>query len=308
MDEIIISKENLNNLINKYTCKKQLCEDLNISIPTLNKYLKKYDLIFNFDRKRKYPEIDKDWFILNWINTDKSLYQLAEEYNISYGLLDNRARSYGLSKKYKFQFNKIKFFDLADPHIYYLAGLIATDGYLESNHDAFSITLTGESEFKLLFDILIYYESSSSINTYNNKNHQIRFAADGLKEFLYKNFCISDVNKTFTVKTPIKFYNEDCAKAYVLGCFDGDGCISKNGRNFTLTCGSSDLVTGLHDIIQFYTDINLCVYLEKRKNKVFPTLSGSRNKGKHVLDWIYSLNNCFKLERKYNRYKVDDIV
>lgn len=44
----------------------------------------------------------------------------------------------------------------------------------------------------------------------------------------------------------------------------------------------------------------------------YHTVEGCCNKGKVLLDWIYSVD-CFKLERKFERYKrnienVDDIV
>lgn len=44
-------------------------------------------------------------------------------------------------------------------------------------------------------------------------------------------------------------------------------------------------------------------YLTKRhKDKLYPMVSWYTNTAKKVLAWVYSLKNCFKLERKYQRY------
>ena len=34
----------------------------------------------------------------------------------------------------------------------------------------------------------------------------------------------------------------------------------------------------------------------------YPIVSGGISTGKRALDWAYSLENCFRLERKYERY------
>ena len=74
---------------------------------------------------------------------------------------------YKLKKPYKHHFNTNKFFDLNDPHIWYLAGLLVTDGYFTKNYDSFTISLTGDSEYQLLKDIKTYYECSSEIKQYH---------------------------------------------------------------------------------------------------------------------------------------------
>lgn len=308
MKKIVIEKDLIIKAIQENKNKTVLSKELNISVPTLNRICKSYNInypIINFRKNKEFlnerirPDIDKQWFINNWLNTNKSLYQLAKENNINYSILDNRARKYNLFKKYKYKLNIEKLFNLQDPKVYYLAGLIATDGYLEINHDALSIDLTGEDELILLNEIKNYFQLTNNVVHYN-KSNRLRIACDGLKKFLLDNFNISQCNKTFTVKTPIKFYNNDCVKAYLRGCLDGDGCISN--KTFSLFTASEEFIKGLIDLINSNLNINLRMYYIQGKVNKIPGIQVSGKKTKIILSWIYELDNCFRLNRKYQKY------
>lgn len=310
MKKIYIDKNLITKAIKEQKTKQMLSKELSISIPTLNKICKEYKInypIINWRKgkeilnERIRPDIDKEWIINNWVNTPKSLYQLAKENNISYSILDNRARKYNLSKRYKFKLNKEKLFNLKDPNVYYLAGLIATDGYLENNHNAITIDLTGEDELILLNNIKQYFEIQSNINFYNNSN-RLRIACDDLKEFFINNFNIPNKDKTFNLQVPNNFYNEDCIKAYIRGCIDGDGSINKNNLQVSIFTASKSFILGLIKIIKEVLDLDITLtYIKGKKNKI-PGFYITNNKCKKFLNWIYSLDNCFKLNRKYERY------
>jgi len=111
----------------------------------------------------------------------------------------------------------------------------------------------GNSEKDLLVKIANYFELENSISTYNNK-HLLRIAATGIKEFFSSTFNIPIKNKTFELSTPNTFTNSDCLKAYILGCLDGDGCISHLSGLYpkptvVLTTASEDFVKNLINII-----------------------------------------------------------
>lgn len=109
----------------------------------------------------------------------------------------------------------------------------------------------------------------------------MRIACDGLKKFLLDNFNISQCNKTFTVKTPIKFYNNDCVKAYLRGCLDGDGCISN--KTFSLFTASEEFIKGLIDLINSNLNINLRMYYIQGKVNKIPGIQVSGKKTKIIL-------------------------
>lgn len=253
------------------------------------------------------PDINKEWMITNWVDTSKSMRQLAQEEGISEGLLDYRRELFHLKKQFRHPVNRDKLFNLEDPHVYYLAGLIATDGYVPKYHDCFEIGLIGDDERELLEEIKTYFDSKSPLQSYKYSegkvNTLLRIASSGLESFLYENFDIPSGAKTATVGVPTFFFNEDCAKAYLHGCIDGDGCIAHDGKSFGLTTLSEKFIRGLHDILLKYTGEDICVYFEKGDGTCrYPTLCASGSKSNKVLGWIYSLSDCFSLKRKEEKF------
>ena len=88
--------------------KADAAKRLNISTTKLRLLAKELNIDYKTKSFRKgkvlpnsHPEIDKQWLIENWVNTNKSMKQLAEEFNISEGLIDARRAKYKVSKKYK---------------------------------------------------------------------------------------------------------------------------------------------------------------------------------------------------------------
>ena len=71
-----LNKEIIKSQLNSGLTKIQIAKNLNISIPTLNKLIKEYELTSKPKINR--PDIDADWLITHWVNTSKSLEQLAD--------------------------------------------------------------------------------------------------------------------------------------------------------------------------------------------------------------------------------------
>ena len=315
MRKIHIEENLIKDAIKKFNKKRDICEDLQISIGVLNKHLNLYNISFkryNHNRdsgltKRIRPDIDKKWFEDNWLSSDKSLRDLANIENVSLAILENRAIKYGLKKQLKYSFDKDRLYNLEDPTTCYLAGLIATDGYINAKVHSVEISLTGESELELLQDIKDYYKLSAPIQKYG-KSYRLRLSDNKIVDFYEKQFNIPKKNKTYFLKTPDNFLSEECAKAYVKGCFDGDGSISDKNYSYRLSTASEDFIRGLAAIIEQYTNVKPSIYFEKRKDKKYPTIANGGNPAKIVLDWVYS-SKTLCLKRKLKKYlKVNDIV
>ncbi len=284
--------------------KKFVANYFNLSIYLLEKYMKQNNIIFNWkDRYRtnKWNFITKEWLKTNWLNTTKSLNDISLEFNIDLHYLEVQAKKYNLKKPYKYKFNLKKLYNLSDANVWYLAGLLATDGYLSSNSNYIEIGLTGLDERNLLQEINNYFENEKNPYFFKNNITRIVFSDNNIKEFFKLNFNIYDINKTFTINVPFKFYNEDCAKAYVLGCLDGDGSISKDGYKFSLCTASELFVKGLKNIIETFIPNIYLIYGHVGKNK-YPYIGTTGKNTKLLLDWIYSTTCSFKLNRKYKRY------
>ena len=305
MRKINIPKETIEYVIKTYKYKQDACKYLNIDIATLRRLVNDYNLVYprqnarkGIDAPKSHAYINKEWLIENWVNTGKSMRELAEQEGVNESLIDFRRAKYGLEKRYCYPWNKEKFFDLSDPHIWYLAGLIATDGYVPAGYNAIEISLRGDSETDLLKSIHDYYEMTSPIYVFGEKDTGIRFAGEGVNDFLTTNFGIPQGAKTFTVCCPSSYYNEDCAKAYFRGCLDGDGTIGTDGKSFGILTASSAFIEGLAKLLNTYVGPEYHLRMEGD----YPIVSGGSNTGKRALDWAYSLENCFRLERKYERY------
>lgn len=309
-----VSKEDFLRCVSVSKTKKEVCQMLDISYTTCNIYLKMYGVRF---REAKYnlasfQWVDREWFIENWANTDKSLNDLSEEFGIPLSTLENRASRLKVNKSRKYAVNESVLFNKDDPTIAYIAGLIATDGYTNTNADFVSLTMMGESEYDLLCDIMNYIGCASPVRAYNNRGsikYSIRISCKGVKEFFLKEFNIPQKGKTFKLGFPKTFSSEDCLKAYLLGCFDGDGCIShlRQGRpTAVITTASKDFIVGIIDAINTFSPSE-CRYYE---NRGYPTayLGGKQNV-LNFLEWMYSCNTKIFLKRKYEKFlMVKDIV
>lgn len=314
--KVFISKDELINSINNFRTKKEACKSVGVSMPTYNRLLKENNLEFPttsicdgvVTRRRIRVDLNKEWFEKNWVNTTKSLRQLAREQNVDDAFLYDRAHRYGFSKHFKYSIDEFKLLDFSDSDACYLAGLIATDGYVNTNAEFVSIVLVGDSEYQLLSDILKVFSSTDIVRTYKKNNNSIRLSCLGYKNFLNECFDIPSKNKTEVVGVPKSFISESCAKAYVLGCFDGDGCITHINKspNARLLTKSKKLVYGIADIIEYYTDVKV----NRKTERGYPMISiGGKENLLKFLDWIYSSDSSLKLMRKYEKYLVvKDIV
>ena len=313
MKKIEISKDIISEFIEQKRTKTELCKHLGVSIGVINKHLVKYDLYWPRNQQtskgnfKTHAEIDKAWLVENWINTDYTLPQLAEKYQITTSLLESRRAYFNLHKPYKYRVDTSILFNAKDPNIAYIAGLLNTDGYFPKVVDSFEISLVGESERLLLQDIADYIKTTAPIAKYGNA-HRLRVVQPGIRSFFQDNYNIALDSKTYKTSTPLEFFNESCAKAYVRGCFDGDGCIGSSNYRLTLSTASKTFIEGLRNLIHRYTGVMLAHYQEKRNNSYYPTLAAQGKKAQQVLDWMYS-EEGLRLERKYNKYiQVKDIV
>lgn len=299
-----ITKEIIETYLQQDLTKLQISKELNISIPTLNKLIRDYKIPPRCNIIR--PDIDREWLIEKWINSPNSLRKLAEQEGLPLSTLENRASSLGLKKPFKYNLNKDILFNLQDPNIYYIMGLVATDGYIAKGKNAVELSLSGESELKLLNDIKDYLEIDFPIAHYNS--YRLRIACEGLEEFIRVNFNIPNENKTFTLETPKYFPSIECVKAYIRGCFDGDGSYSLKSKRLSLTTASEKFILGLKELIYNYSGYKMNFLIEKRKKGQYPSISVSGKVAQFILEWMYS-EKGLKLERKYNKYlKVNDIV
>ena len=311
---------------NNFKSKQQLADFLNTSKLELNSALDAFNLP-NTISKLKYMiqlqdygiPLEKDWLVKQYVQSSRSLLDLEKELGVPPRFLEKLCKYHNISKRYKYSFNKDKLYNLNDPNVWYLAGLIATDGCIDKFANRISIGLVGDSEKSLLQDISNYFEDSHGVSIIykldksgekNYKVYNICFSDKNIKSFFRDNFNIyrtEESSKTFSLGFPKFFPNDECKKAYVLGCFDGDGCITHLNRNNPsagLLTASKDFVLGLSNLLESSLDINT----NFSEAHYFSISIGVSDGLEKFLDWMYSYNG-FRLDRKYKKYiKVKDIV
>jgi hypothetical protein len=316
------SLETLQEAATTHPHKRAAAKSLGICTETFCKLLQEHNIEFipaAWEKPKQfkgYPEINEQWLIDNWVNTTKSIKTLADEIGIPDSVIESRISSYKLRKSHKHSFNAEKFFNIQDPHIWYVAGLAATDGYFPKHFDGVEFSLVGNDEYNLLNSMREYYESQKEVvrhHTATRKNDWYWLvSAYGIKEFFFETFNIPARNKTFDLDIPKSFPSEDCAKAYIRGCIDGDGSIAVDGKSVRVCTASEAFVKGLGEVVEKYTGIGHRFFFIAAsgysKGKLYPAVEWNSTRAKPLLDWVYSLEDCFKLERKYQRYLVNKTV
>lgn len=295
----------------------QIAKENNTTNVTIQYWVKKFGLSSKYyEKKKAFPFVDKKWLEENWLNTDKSLQTLANELGCSVSLLEWRAASYGLKKPYKYKIDMTKLKDISDPVLNYLAGLVATDGWLWKDKHYVEIDLVGDDELQLLKNLNSYYGNTRPVKTFKNKaakngcSHRLTFSAEGIKEVFINHFNLTDDgNKTFNLKTPKSFSTEDCARMYLRGVIDGDGSIYVGPDivrcSVNIVTASFDFIQGLCDIVERYIGIKVKpqIHRDNSKNAEYPSFYLGGSNCFKFLHFIYRGYPDFRLERKYKKYE-----
>ena len=284
-----------------FECSKDVITDRMRQHGLKSKYIPKNKGVF-----KKFPHIDKEWLVDNWLNTQYSLKTLSLREGCNIQLLEGRAKKFGLKKPYKYFCNMELITDLSNPNVYYLAGLIATDGWIEPNHHAINIGfVNGDSEIRLLESIREIFGIENPIY-YHSNSVTLSIRQFGIRDLFINNFNIpSGGDKGYKVGVPNYFYNDDCKFNYIRGLLDGDGTISKKG-SISILKPSDDLIYGLQNIIQdhfgFSGSVYRHTYSKKYPNYKFPCLSICKTNGIKILESVYSGTMDLYLDRKYSIY------
>jgi len=263
---------------------------------------------------------NKEYLIQESIKNSKTNVQLAKENNISTFCLEYWIRKHKVYKnKCRYTFNSKKM-SSKDKYFWYYVGLIATDGYMYSNHTRNTICLslvTGGAE-KLLNNIKNYFEYTGNITRSLTQKRKNRFtlsisSLNIINEM--EKLGIPRLNKTFNLDFPIIFPNENCKRLYFRGIFDGDGSIGLNFNytktkyiscNFTFGCASKNFSNSLYnELISLGYSPNFWI------SNNFYNIKLSRKQSIKFFNWIYKKDLLLLLEDKYNKYKIikdNDIV
>jgi DNA-binding transcriptional regulator WhiA len=232
--------------------------------------------------------------------TPSQLYRKATNLKLKVSK-DRKRESYAVAhRKYKYPDFSI-FKNIKDVEVAYLMGLFWADGYI--NEKTLSIEMVKEDLEKLLHVFTSLGEWDISIRIRNNRKEQMSIKCHDHKikkifedyGYKYKSF----ISPKF-ISTDI---NSDITKSFLLGWFDGDGCIYTTPKqNQAYFCGSYEQNWTYVSLILDKLNIKYSIKQKVQKNGKFSVVYlGGKENIKRFLTWIYS-TKIKGLPRKYNKY------
>lgn len=268
-----ISQEKLKELMQEHTL-IEIAEILNVSISTIKRYKKKYGLEINKEISRQRNSIKH------------SIYN----YDLTY-------------------FEKIDNMNKA-----YLLGFICADGYLTTGRNEFGITVSEKDKNIIEFFKQQLKTNKPIVNIEDKNNHkavELRINNIKLYQDIQKYGITPKKSLTINIENVIQLaeLNEKQISVFLLGYFDGDGCISLAHRKKDNKPYFEMNVLGTLETINYFkqyfnnhgsirqNNINKNNYTLQISNN-FKTIYNSLKKlyqYKDELDYYY--------ERKYNLFK-----
>ncbi len=298
----LIKEEIYELYINKNYTLDNLVKYYNIPKITIQRFLRKNYIRKIKSNKELYDNIDSIKEMLK-IKTHK---EIADYYNTNV----NNIRKIIYSKinpndniRYS---NNIEedWIDFNNPLFWYIIGIVTTDGHINNKSNTIQIY---QKNIEYLYNIqkLIghfgkIYKSTNiySLHLTNNKLYNF---------FIDNNF---STDKRYNVPF-IKNIPDNMFKYYLLGIFDGDGCIYYNYRSgqfvnkiFQITSGSYNLVEKLNEnLINLNYKSKINYKVSTVGNKYYDLVLSNTNDILNILEWFYDdSSKKFCLKRKYISY------
>lgn len=293
-------------------------EEIGKLIGKSSKYIanRLYKLGLNTDGTSKLrKELTKEVLYDLYVNQQLSYQKIARKYGTTAGNVQFIAQTYKISSRSKSEANLIgaegitrynfdySFFSKQTKSMFYVLGLLATDGFVYSKTNQIGITLI---DYDVIDNIkkLIRSEKPIKKRVYTNKKdtYTIDFSHPQTKEDLKKWGVIP--NKSLVMKYP-QIPNE-FERYYIRGLFEGDGWFSivrrkkKHAIKIGFVSGSIDFISSLHSRLRENGFEKFKLY----NKKGYYTLNLSqRHQCESFCEWLYKdcIEDGLFMERKYKK-------
>lgn len=229
----------------------------------------------------------------------------SRECNIKYKMLQN-------------QNLEPDFFEIDNQDIlYYLLGLLYTDGNLDKTKNIITLSLTDKTIITSLYPYFsankrkIYEYQPKNINAH--KAYTIINKSDkAISKLINMGFSpCNSLTKTFP-QIPNEYFG-----SFLRGIFDGDGCVyisntikGKKYYSISITCASYEFVLSLKEKLEDLKFNPTLVIDSRRKDNINKTYYLKLNKQKEVKNFMnYIYKDCnIKNNTKYEKYYYENIV
>jgi DNA-binding transcriptional regulator WhiA len=256
-------------------------------------------LIDNYPSK-SYGVIDDFSNLFDVTITPNQLY--AKTTNLKLKVSKERKReSYAITKR-RYNYPNLSLFEnIKDIEVAYIMGLFWADGYI--NQNTLSLEMIRDDLETLLPIFNSLGEWDISTRKRKGKKEQIAIKCHDynirkiFEEYGYRSK--SELSPTFITNN----INSEITKGFLLGWFDGDGCIyTSEKQNQVYFCGTYtqdwSYLTSLLDKLDIKYSIKLKI---QKSGKYSVVYIGGRENIKNFLYWLYS-TKIKGLSRKYDKY------
>ncbi|NCD06244.1 MAG: hypothetical protein EOL97_09000 [Spirochaetia bacterium] len=280
MKGIPLSKENIQQiitLINQKHDYNYICDMLHVSKSVISGIVKKYNLQYTL-------KSTKSVYYNKILDLAKQGYKPIEIHKITNAPKGTIASILNQNNfRYLPKHNNIRYFQIIDTHEKaYLLGFIAADGCIQSNgNSSYGLSITLHSKDRIILEILkkeldstcnIQHITTKMSNSDRKKDH-VRLAIFNID--LYNDILQYGITpkKSLTMANIIPNIPKEFRKSFMLGYFDGDGCVLhsnqiriKNGKQYPSRGlviqirGTKEFLQGMADELEL---TNYAIYFDK---------------------------------------------
>lgn len=252
---------------------------------------------------------DSDVYFLSkvYMDTSTSIEVISKVVQKPDYCIHAKARKLGLKRQKRYYVDSA-YFDVLDTwEKCYILGLYSADGNNTEKYGRISINLQEEDK-KLLEDVAktLQFTGEVKYKPSGNNKLQLKIQPQWYLRFTdkYMSNRLTELGVTPRKSLTLQFCKEvpkEFLSAYILGLWDGDGCISftksTNQPKFSFV-GSESIVNGMAKILHEQCDVELPIIRKIQNNYSF-TIGGTK-KVKRIRDWLYKDATIF-LQRKYDK-------
>lgn len=260
----------------------------------------------------------KEYLYENYVKMRRSIKDIALENGVKSRTIEKWVSKLGLANLRGRVKNTINLDKLAlTPQFYYFLGLVVTDGYIDLKNHRVVIRMRNDGTKDALESLKDYFEFTGSVHCYKNCDYDLCITSRELIDFM-GTLDISGVEKTYKVSLPNTFPNDDCARMFARGVFEGDGTVHliKNkfgtfwGGEFKLVMGSPKFIQEFIRFLEEFVDIKTVEKFQITRGKSYSKIELTVSQSKEFYKWIYKGFDNFRISEKYKKVCLitEDIV
>lgn len=217
-----------------------------------------------------------------------------------------------MTSKYSINDNYFDAIDSQDKA--YFLGFSYADGSLklvDNKYKRFDLALNPKDKY--IIEEFVKYTNCTfpirdEVSKINNKSYnlcRLQIRSDGIFDGLIKQGVI--VNKSYIYKYPENIPSE-FIKSYMLGVFDGDGCVTGKNINIQVqVTGNQNFCEWYYNTLMFYIGIGGGVSKYSGKENVYRWRMGGFYQVEKFAKWLYKDQNLY-LTRKFDKFRDSGIL